>query len=260
MVARRSQRFTTCGRALVHRLGRRLLALTRPSTAPLVVDALADLPRDKRTLIAENALLRHQLVILRRGVTRPRCTPTDRALLVLRASRVRTWRQALVIVQPDTVRRWHRHLFRLVWRRRSQPGSRSRKPRVSPETIVLIQEMARANRTWGAARIRGERLKVNSQVAKGTVQKYMRAVRPPQQSGQTWATVLHNHAADIWACDLLPVTDLLFRPLDAFFIVELASRQVRHVGVTRHPTDAWLAQQMRGCRWVGMACGILWSE
>jgi len=245
MFAHRGQRLTAGGRTLVQRLGRRLLAAIKPNAVPLVVGTLADLPRGKRALIAENALLRHQLVILRRSVKRPRCTPMDRALLVLLASRVRAWRQALVIVQPDTLLRWHRHLFRIVWSRRSQSGTRTRKPRVSPETIALIQEMARANRTWGAERIRGELLKLNIRVAKWTIQKYMRAVRPPRQSGQTWATFLHNHAADIWAADLLPVTDVLFRPLYAFFIVELASRRVMHVGATRHPTDAWLAQQLR---------------
>ena len=64
-------------------------------------------------------------------------------------------------------------------------------------------------------------------------------------SAQTWGTFLHNHAHEIWACDFLPVTDLFFRSLFAFFIIELKSRKVLHVGVTRHPTDAWVAQQLR---------------
>ena len=81
-------------------------------------------------------------------------------------------------------------------------------------------------------------------MAKWTIQKYMREARPPR-SGQTWATFLHNHAQDIWAADFLPVTDLLFRPLYAFFVIELASRRVVHVGVTRHPSDPWVAQQLR---------------
>jgi len=83
-------------------------------------------------------------------------------------------------------------------------------------------------------------------VAKTTIQRSMRQARPPHASGQTWATFLHTPAAkDIWACDVLPVTALLFRQVDAFFVVELASRRVVHVGVTRHPTDAWVAQQLR---------------
>ncbi len=104
--------------------------------------------------------------------------------------------------------------------------------------------MALNNRLWGAERIRGELLKLGIRVSKRTIQKYMRRgrVRP---SSQTWSTFLHNHAQEIWACDFLPVTDLLFRSLFAFVIVELQSRKVIHVAVTRHPTDAWVAQQLR---------------
>jgi transposase InsO family protein len=105
--------------------------------------------------------------------------------------------------------------------------------------------MTAANRLWGAERIRGELLKLGIRVAKTTIQRYMRQARPRPRSGQTWATFLRTHAADIWACDLLPVTDLLFRQLYAFFIVELATRRVVHVAVTRHPTDAWVAHQLR---------------
>src|SRR5262249_45372577 len=82
-------------------------------------------------------------------------------------------------------------------------------------------------------------------VARSTIQKYLRGVRPPRRSGQTWATFLANHGYAIWAADFLPITDLLFRTLHAFFVIEVASRRVVHVGVTRHPTDAWVAQQLR---------------
>jgi transposase InsO family protein len=148
-----------------------------------------------------------------------------------------------LIVQPETLLRWHRDLFRLYWKRRSKASSH--KPRVSAETIALIREMAKKNRLWGAERIRGEVLKLGIRVCKRTIQKYMRTVRTPQPRGQKWATFVHNHAAQIWACDFLQVTDLFFRPLFAFFIIELKSRKVIHVGVTRSPTDPWVAQQLR---------------
>ncbi len=90
-------------------------------------------------------------------------------------------------------------------------------------------------------------------VAKTTIQRYMRPACPPCRSGQTWATFLCNHAAAIWACDFLPITDLLFRPLYAFVVVEAASRRVVHVGVTRHPTDAWVTQQLREATPFGVA-------
>src|SRR6266516_1556304 len=219
------------------------LRWTRPLNTSLLLGTLADLAREKSELVAENALLRQQLIILRRQVKRPACRKSDRFLLLLLARMIRAWRQALFIVQPQTLLRWHRELFRLFWKRKSKADARQ--PKLSPKTIALIKEMARNNRLWGAERIRGELLKLDIRVCKRTIQKYMRHVRLPRPRGQKWATFLHNHAADMWACDFLQVIDLFFRPLFAFFIIELRSRKVIHVGVTRSPTDAWTAQQLR---------------
>jgi len=116
---------------------------------------------------------------------------------------------------------------------------------VAAETIALIREMAAANRQWDAERIRGELLKLGIRASKRMIQKYARQAARPRPPGQRWATFLRNHAHETWACDFLPVTDLVFRPVFAFFLVELGSRRVVHVGVTRHPTDAWVAQQLR---------------
>ncbi len=251
MSAHLLQRLLGAGRAAVQALRRRLLAATRPATAPLLIGTVADLARTKPELLAENALLRQQLIVLQRRVKRPRCTPADRALLVLLASRLRTWRQALRIVQPETVLRWHRRLFRWHWCRKSQAPAPAHRPPLAPETIALIREMAAANRLWGAERIRGELLKLGIRVAKSTIQKYLRDTGSPRHAGQSWATFLRNHAHGIWACDFLPVTDLLFRPVYAFFMIALGSRRVVHVGVTRHPTDAWVAQQLRAATGFG---------
>jgi putative transposase len=245
MLAGLLRRVLAAGRTALAGLRRRVLAATKPVTAVPLVGALADLGRSKPELVVENALLRQQLLVLRRSVKRPRYRPTDRACLALLAGRVRAWRQALLIVQPDTLLRWHRHLFRGYWRRKSRATPTERRARVSDETIALIRAMAATNRRWGAERIRGELLKLDIRVAKWTVQKYRRDARPPRRAGQTWATFLRNHAGEIWACDFLPVTDTLFRPLYAFFVIALGSRQVVHVGVTRHPTAAWVAQQLR---------------
>jgi len=224
-------------------LSARFTRWTKPHISSLPLAILTDLGRSKPELIAENALLRQQLIILRRQVKRPECTKMDRVLLVFLARLVRTWNQALLIVQPVTLLRWHRELFRLFWKRKSKASSH--KPKVAAETIALIREMARNNRLWGAERIRGELLKLGMRVCKRTIQKYMRTVRTHQPRGQTWATFLRNHAAQVWACDFLQVTDLFFRPLFAFFIIELKSRKVIHVGVTRSHTDPWVAQQLR---------------
>ena len=201
--------------------------------------------------MAENALLRQQFIILKRQVKQPACTQKDRILLVLLARAVRKWKQTLFIVQPETLLRWHREAFRLFWGRKSK--AHSHKPKIAAETIALIREMATENRLWGAERIRGELLKLDIHVCKRTIQKYMRPVRTHQPGGQKWATFLRNHAADIWACDFLQITDLFFRPLFAFFIIELKSRKVIHVGVTRSPTDPWVAQQLREATPYGQA-------
>jgi putative transposase len=226
-----------------HALQKRFLCWVKPLTTSLVLGTLTDLVKGKSELIAENALLRQQLIILQRQIKRPVYRKTDRLLLVLLARVVGTWKQALYLIQPETLLRWHRELFRLLWKHKSQ--ARSGKPRLSPEVISLIKEMATHNRLWGAERIRGELLKLDILVSKRTIQKYMKHPRPKRTSGQTWKTFLRNHAAEIWACDFLQVTDLFFRPLFAFFIIELKSRKIIHVNVTRSPTDPWVAQQLR---------------
>ena len=185
MLARLRHHVASTTRAALRALRRRLLAATRPAAPPLPAGTLAELLRSKPELVAEHALLRQQLIVLKRSVKPPRCTPAERTLLVLLASRVRAWRSALVLVQPATRLRWHRQLFRLFWRRKSRPASAARKPKVSAETIALIREMAAANPLWGAERIRGELLKLDLRVAKWTVQQYMRGTRPPRRAGQS---------------------------------------------------------------------------
>jgi len=171
---------------------------TKPSRSSLTIGVAADLFRSKPQLVAENALLRKPLIILKRQVKRPACTKADRIALVLLARVVRTWKQALFIIQPETLLHWHREGFRRFWKRKSQ--ATSAKPKVAAETVALIKEMATKNRLWGAERIRGELLKLGMHVCKRTVQRYIRHVRAPRPGGQKWATFLHNHAAQIW-CD-----------------------------------------------------------
>ena len=216
---------------------------TKPRSVALATGLAGDLPRSRGDFLLENALLRQQILVLHRAARRSRFTPLERGLLVLLASRLRTWASALLILQPETLLRWHRQGFRLFWRRKSAP--RSRPSPLPTTTIDLLRRMARDNPLWGAERIRGELLKLDPRVSKRTVQKYLARDHSPRPSGQPWATFLRNHAYETWACDFLPVTDLPFRPLFAFFLVELGSRRVAHVGVTRHPTDAWVALQLR---------------
>ncbi len=234
---------TRLTRFCLQSLDHRFVDLTKPSNTSLIMGTVTDLARSKSELVAENALLRQQLIILRRQVKRPACTKTDRMILVLLARVSLAWKQALFIVQPETLLRWHRQGFKLYWKDKARAASS--KPKIPAETVALIKNMAVQNRLWGAERIRGELLKLGIHVSKRTIQKYMRHACSPRRRGQTWATFLQNHAKDMWACDFLQVTDLFFRSLFAFFIIDLHSRKVIHVGVTRCPTDAWTAQQLR---------------
>ena len=101
--------------------------------------------------------------------------------------------------------------------------------------------MAQENRTWGAKRIRGELLKLGLRASKSTVQKYIQEVRKSLPPKQNWSTFLRNHASQVWACDFLQTYDIFFRTVFVFVIIELGSRRVVHFGITRHPTDQWIA-------------------
>jgi putative transposase len=214
----------------------------KPKASSLALGAATDMRRSKADLMLENALLRQQLIVVSRQVKRPQFTRCDRLLLVWLASRWQGWRPALLLIQPETLLRWHRELFRWIWARKSRHTGGKRP--INADIVALIQEMANKNRLWGAERIRGELLKLGLRVSKSTIQKYLPKDRSPRPS-QNWTTFLHHHADQIWACDFIHVTDLFFRSLFAFVIIELGSRRVVHVGVTAHPTDAWVAQQVR---------------
>jgi len=123
------------------------------------------------------------LIVLNRQVKRPALINSDRFRLIFLSHFTRFWRQSIHIIQPDTLLRWHRELFRFYWRRKSQG-----KPKISSETIKLIHKLARENRLWGAERIRGELLKLGIAVSKRTIQKYIPKERQAHSSIQTWAT------------------------------------------------------------------------
>lgn len=218
----------------------RIKRWTKPATPALIPGLLLDLGRNRTDLIRENAFLRQQLIILNRQIKRPQLTNPDRFRLVLLSRFTMFWKQTLHIVQPDTLLRWRREMFRLYWRQKSQG-----QPKISSETIALIQKIAKENHLWGAERIRGELLKLGIKVSKRSIQKYMPKERRSRSSNQTWATFLKNQASDIWACDFTVVYDWLFRQWHIFVVMELKTRRIVHTGVTQYPTDEWTAQQLR---------------
>jgi transposase InsO family protein len=228
-------------KSFFHQIKTAIKQFSKPETAVLATGAASDVTRSRKDLIAENAILRQQLIVLKRQVKRPKFTNGDRLRLVFLSRLNKFWDSALYLVQPQTVLRWHRNLFRRYWKRKSRP--KNRKPRIPQETIDLIKEMAENNWLWGAEKLQGELLKLGIKVSKRTIQKYMKKVR--KRSSQNWRTFLKNHAHEIWACDFTTVTSLFFKPIYIFVIMELKSRRIVHTAITLSPTDEWTAQQLR---------------
>src|SRR5882724_7970435 len=197
-------------------------------------------------LEAEIVLLRHQLTVLRqRFPSKPRLTAADRLIFVWLYRLFPAMLNAVTIVQPETVIRWHRTGFRLYWRWKSR--SRGGRPKVPGEIRRLIREMSLANRLWGAPRIHGELLKLGIEVAQSTVAKYM--ARSGRGRSQTWKTFLRNHSAGIGAMDFLIVPTVGFRLLFVLVILRHQRRQLISLTVTAHPTAEWIARQTAAFPW-----------
>src|SRR3979409_1663318 len=190
---------------------------------------------------AEIVLLRHQLNVLRRRVpSKPKLAVADRLLFVWLHRLFPSLLNAITIVQPETIIRWHRMGFRLYWRWKSR--SRGGRPKVPMEIRRLIREMSLANRLWGAPRIHGELLKLGIEVAQSTVAKYM--AKSGRGRSQTWKTFLHNHAAGITAMDFLIVPTIGFKLLFVLVILGHQRRQLISLTVTTNPTAEWIARQI----------------
>jgi putative transposase len=249
-----ASRLTTVARRALRRLGTTLRAASRPATPALGL--VTNLLRPRRLLPAEKVILRQQLLVLRRQVKRPHLTAFDRAVIVAPSAVTGTWRESVLIVKPETIVRWHRQGLQMFWRWRTR-HQHAPQTRISIDTIELIRRMACENRLWGAERIRGELLKLGIRVAKRTIQRYLKRDAQPRPSGQRWATFLENHSKNVWACDFVQTYDIWFRPIFAFFIINVGTREVVHVAVTRAPTQQWTAQQLRNATPFGGGPGFI---
>jgi transposase InsO family protein len=195
---------------------------------------------NRAALIAENLALRQQLAVVSRTAKRPRLRQRDRIFWVWLSRLWKGWRSALVVVQPDTVVRWHRQGFRLYWRWKSKNRGR---PKIDPVIRSLIRRMSRENPLWGAPRIQAELALLGHDVAESTVAKYMVRHRPTPPS-QTWRSFLKNHMDCTAACDFFVVPMVTFRLLYCFIILAHGRRRIVHFNVTAHPTAEWTAQQV----------------
>lgn len=193
-------------------------------------------------LSAENIALRHQLVVLKRNQKRPVLKERDRLFWVILSRIWLGWREAILIVKPDTVVKWHKRAFKYYWWRKSQKSKQGR-PSLNPEIKVLILQMADANPLWGAPKIHGELLKLGIEISERTVSKLIQNRRrnPPSQ---TWNTFIKNHMTEIVAIDFLVVPTIHFKMLYVFVVLSHAQRKVIHFNVTYHPTEFWTSQQI----------------
>jgi len=218
--------------------------------ARIVLRLLADLAglvvlllAPRRSVAAENLFLRRQLALyLERGAKPRRVDAATRVSLAV-LSRLFDWRDAVVVVRPETLIRWHRAGWRLFWRLKSRPG----RPLIPLELRQLIRRMATENPIWGEERIANELLlKLGLRVSPRTVRKYLPKRPPGRPPGdQRWATFLRNHAGAIVACDFFVAITATFRLLYVFVVIEHGSRRLLRVAVTVHPSAAWTLQQLR---------------
>ena len=194
----------------------------------------------------EIAVLRHQLVVLRRQVARPRYRPADRMLLASLARLLPRERWPLFLVTPSTLLRWHRELVRRRW---TYPQASRHDRRSLPEDVVgLVLRLARENRRWGYLRIVGECRKLGVAVSATSVRTILRTHRlgpAPRSGGQSWVAFLRSQAAGTIACDFLTVETIGLTRLYVLFFIELESRRVHLAGITTRPAGAWVTQAAR---------------
>jgi transposase InsO family protein len=196
--------------------------------------------RSAAEIEAENIALRHQLNVLLRKAPKVRLAGADRALFVFLYRLFPSVLDAIAIVKPETVLRWHRAGFRAWWRWKSRNcGGR---PRIGKDIRALIRRMHGENPLWGAPRIHGELRMLGFDVSEATVSRYMAML--PRRRGQTWKTFLRNHEDCIAAADFLVVPTIRFELLYVLVILRHARRTIAHLAVTRHPTADWIARQI----------------
>jgi putative transposase len=209
------------------------------------------LSRGDRDKDAEILALRHQITVLQRhlGEQRIRFEPADRALLAALLHRLPrpTLRGLQLSVRPDTILKWHRDLVarrHAVVSRPRRPG----RPRTLRSIRTLVLRVAREDPGWGYRRVHGELLVLGIKVAPSTVWEILReaGIDPaPERSATTWADFVRSQAEALLAADFIETVTLSGARLYILAVIEHASRRIRILGATVHPTAAWVTQAAR---------------
>ena len=211
----------------------------------LILQSLLRVLYSRRDLVLENLLLRQQLAVFKSKNRKPRLTTPDKLFWVLARRVWAGWANALIVVTPDTVIRWHRAGFRLYWTWLSRHQVRRGRKRISREVHDLIFRMVAENPTWGAPRIHGELQMLGFDISERTVSRWVRRAPRKPEPAQRWRAFLQNHREAIAAMDFFTVPTLTFGVLYCFFVIAHDRRRILHFNVTRHPTEAWVVQQLR---------------
>ena len=215
------------------------------TTFKLLIGTLHRVLRAKRSLLLENLALRQQLAVLKRKHPRPRLAIFDKVFWILARRLWSGWKQALIIVSPETVVRWHRSGFALYWRLITRTQRVIGRKRIAREVRDLIFRMVTENPTWGAPRIHGELLMLGFDISERTISRWMRRAPRNPELAKRWLAFLRNHREAIAAMDFFTVPTVNFTLLYCFFLISHDRRQILHFNVTRHPTSLWVAQQLR---------------